>query len=207
MRRPPAAAAAVLLLGALLAGCSDDEAVPLPGRPDESNVDVATPELQRQKERLGVEDCRAGTGGPVEGGLPELVLPCFGGGTDVDLSTLRGPLVVNFWAGWCGPCREEMPALQEFHETYGDRVPVLGIDYADTVPGVAMDLVEETGVTYPLLADPGAELGTGTEVRVVGLPHFVLLDEDGRIAHQSPGGVDSAQELVDMVEEHLGVDL
>jgi thiol-disulfide isomerase/thioredoxin len=136
-----------------------------------------------------------------------VTLACFGGGPDVDVSTLRGPLVVNFWQGACVPCRQEMPALEEFHQRYGDEVPVLGIDYLDAQPGYAMDLVESTGVTYPLLADPDPQLGVEGEVRVVGLPHFVLLDADGRIAYQAPGGIESVDELVDMVEEHLGVAL
>lgn len=195
---------ALALLSALLTGCSDGPATLSPNPPA---IDVATPELVSQKERLGVEDCAPGEGDPIEGGLPEVTLECFGGGTPVDMSTLRGPMVINFWQGACVPCRLEMPALEEFHQTHGDRVPVLGIDYLDAQPGAAMDLVERTGVTYPLLADPEPLLGQSGSVRVVGLPHFVLLDAEGRIAHQSPGGVEDVDELVALVEEHLEVTL
>ena len=206
MRRAAVSLVATALVAGLLAGCSSDDGdAPRPGP---SGVDVDTPALREQKARLGVEDCAPGDGtGPVDGGLPQVTLPCFGGGPDVDVSTLRGPLVVNFWQGACVPCRKEMPALEEFHQRYGDEVPVLGIDYLDAQPGYAMDLVESTGVTYPLLADPDPQLGVEGEVRVVGLPHFVLLDADGRIAYQAPGGIESVDELVDMVEEHLGVAL
>jgi thiol-disulfide isomerase/thioredoxin len=205
VRRAAASLLATALLSGLLAGCSDDPSAPDVNAP---KVDVDTPALREQKARLGVEDCAEGDGaGPVEGGLPQVTLACFGGGPDVDVSTLRGPLVVNFWQGACVPCRKEMPALEEFHQRYGDEVPVLGIDYLDAQPGYAMDLVESTGVTYPLLADPDPQLGVEGEVRVVGLPHFVLLDADGRIAYQAPGGIESVDELVDMVEEHLGVAL
>lgn len=205
MRRAAASLLATALLSGLLAGCSTDPSAPDVNAP---KVDVDTPALREQKARLGVEDCAEGEGtGPVEGGLPQVTLACFGGGPDVDVSTLRGPLVVNFWQGACVPCRQEMPALEEFHQRYGDEVPVLGIDYLDAQPGYAMDLVESTGVTYPLLADPDPQLGVEGEVRVVGLPHFVLLDADGRIAYQAPGGIESVDELVDMVEEHLGVAL
>jgi thiol-disulfide isomerase/thioredoxin len=205
VRRAAASLLATALLSGLLAGCSEDPSAP---DVDAPKVDVDTPALREQKSRLGVEDCAEGEGtGPVEGGLPPVTLACFGGGPDVDVSTLRGPLVVNFWQGACVPCRQEMPALEEFHQRYGDEVPVLGIDYLDAQPGYAMDLVESTGVTYPLLADPDPQLGVEGEVRVVGLPHFVLLDADGRIAYQAPGGIESVDELVDMVEEHLGVAL
>lgn len=204
MRRPLTAVLTAVLVAVLLGACSDGEPRFSPNPPD---VDVDTPALREQKARLGVEDCVPGDGAPVEDGLPEVMLPCFGGGADVDMSSLRGPLVINFWQGACVPCRLEMPALEAFHQTYGSQVPVLGVDYLDVQPGAAMDLVEKTGVTYPLVADPEPLLGIEGVVRLVGLPHFVLLDEDGRVVHQSPGGIESVQELVAMVEQHLGVSL
>ena len=79
-----ALAAAVLVL----TGC--DGAVPEPG---ESKVDVDTPALRDLKAETAVEECAPGDADA--GGLPELTLPCLGGGPDVDLSTLQGPMVVN----------------------------------------------------------------------------------------------------------------
>jgi len=195
-------AAAVVLLG----GCTaaTDQPRPEPGR---ARVDVDTSELRQAKARAGVDDCVAGDAEPVEGGLPAVTLPCFGGGPDVDLGSLRGPLVVNLWASWCGPCRQEMPVLQRFHERYGDRVPILGIDYEDPQVGAAMDLVRETGVTYPLLADPQSALQGATPFPGrMGLPMFAFVDDDGR-ATVVAGGVDSMRELTDLVEQQLGVRL
>ena len=80
-----------------------------------------TPDLRELKAEIGMEDCVPGPGG---GALPEITLPCLGGGTSVDLSSLRGPLVLSFWFAGCEPCKEEMPALQAFDDQYGDRVPV-----------------------------------------------------------------------------------
>ncbi len=141
------------------------------------------------------------------GGLPDLTLPCLGGGPDVDLAGLEGPMVVNLWASWCGPCRKEMPALQEFHETYGDRVSVVGIDYQDQQPAAALDLAKEAGVTYPLLADPGGDLNARDPLPPIrGLPYLLFLDADGELT-VVPGGIESADELVDLANEHLGTDL
>ena len=97
--------------------CSDDD--PNISFPGKARIDVDTPDLRQAKKEAGVEPCRPGTGAS---DLPAVTLPCFGGGPDVDLSTLEGPLVVNLWAVWCGPCRKEMPVLEEFHQQYGDRV-------------------------------------------------------------------------------------
>ena len=87
-----------------------------------------------------------------------MTLPCLGGGRDVDLARLRGPMVVNLFAQWCGPCRSELPYYQELHRKAKGKVQVLGVDYLDTQPKAALELVEQTGVTYPLLADPAGNL-------------------------------------------------
>ena len=193
------------VIAVLLAGCASGGPVPSPGP---AEVDVDTPALRSAKAAAGVEECRPGQGSPVDGGLPALTLPCFGGGPDVDLSRLRGPLVVNLWASTCGPCRQEMPVLQSFHEKHGDRVGVLGIDYQDVQTLAAMDLVRQTGVTYPLLADPQADLSGADPFPVLrGLPFLALVDEQGRVAHREYTILESEQELADLVDRHLGVAL
>jgi thiol-disulfide isomerase/thioredoxin len=114
-------------------------------------------------------------------------------------------MVVNLWAQWCGPCREELPYYQQLHEQAGDDVQVLGVDYQDTRPEWALDLLDQTGVTYPSLADPGGELRVPFRVR--GLPAIVLVDEDGGVAHREFVVIESYEQLATLVEEHLGVDV
>ena len=196
----------VLLLAAALTACTSDG-----GRIDvrPPDIDVDTPALREVKARIGMEDCEPGTGEPVEGGLPELTLPCLGGGPDIELSSLRGPVVINLWQAFCEPCREEMPALEEFHQQYGDRVPVLGIDFNDVHPDSALALAEETGATYPSIADPGGELMAEEAFAVArrGLPAFVFVDAEGKVVAQDSGGVESVAEIKAKVAEHLGISL
>lgn len=195
------------LLGAvlLLAGCAGDPATPPPAS---AQIDVDTAQLRELKRDAGVEDCEPGRGAPASGGLPAVTLPCLGGGPEVDLSRLRGPMVVNLWQSTCAPCREEMPLLQAFHERYGDRVGVLGIDYQDVQPVAALELVRETGVTYPLLADPQSELdGTAPFPRLRGMPFLALVDDDGRVVHREFVVLRSEHHLRDLVTEHLGIRL
>jgi thiol-disulfide isomerase/thioredoxin len=116
-------------------------------------------------------------------------------------------MVVNLWASWCGPCRAEMPAVADFYARYGDRVPVVGIDYEDPQTSAALELARDTGVTYPLLADPQGELQAKPPYGArVGVPSFAFVDADGK-ATLELGGIDSADELVAMAEKHLGVSL
>ena len=198
MRRllPAALAAAVLGLSACGGG-----GVPAPGP---STVDVDTPALRELKGETAIEACAPGEGG---GGLPDVTLPCLGGGPDVDLSTLAGPMIVNLWASNCAPCRKEMPALQEFYETHGDRVAVVGVDYQDAQPGAALELARRTGVTYPLLADPGGDINAREPLPVIrGLPYLVFVTADGEVT-ALPGGVESSQELAALADQHLGTAL
>jgi len=197
--------AAAVLVALVLTGCSEAAELPSPGP---AQVDVDTPALREMKVAAGVEPCRPGDDEPVEDGLPEITLPCLGGGDDVDLSSLRGPLVVNLWASWCGPCREEMPILQSFHERYGEQVPILGIDYQDQQVTGAMELVQETGVTYPLLADPQGSLDGATPIpRLQGLPFLAFVDAEGRVVHREFVTLETERQLRDLVDEHLGITL
>ncbi len=179
----------------------------MPGAPD---VTVDSAELRETKERIGMADCEPGPGtAPVEDGLPDLTLKCLGGGRDVDLSTLRGPLVLNAWAAWCEPCRTEMPVLEAFHDEHGDRVRILGLNVNDLHPDKALRLAEETGATYPSVVDPGGEVyGTQTLAFLrSGPPAFVFVAEDGTVAGRSSGKVTSVGQLESLVAEHLGIRL
>lgn len=204
--RRTALVGALVVVAGLLAGCGSEE--PAQGGLRPSSVEVDTPRLRSLKERLGMENCPRAQSPAADEGLPALTLPCLGGGRDVDMASLRGPLVLNLWQSFCGPCIKEMPALQVFHEQHGERVAILGIDYQDTRPEAALELARKTGVTYPSVADPGGDLnGRDGFPLLRGLPYLVLVDADGRIAHVRAGGIEEASELVDMVETHLGVRL
>jgi thiol-disulfide isomerase/thioredoxin len=195
---------AAVVLAVVLVGC-DDETRFVPG-PGPSKVKVDTPELRELKARAGIDDCVPGPGG---GRLPEITLTCLGGGTSVDLSTLKGPMVLSFWFAGCDPCREEMPALQAFYDHHGDQVPVLGVDFQDQYPGSALQTLEERGVTYPSVADPGGDLMDTDEFARIsrGLPAMFFIDAKGAISYAELGGLDSEDQITALVRKHLAVAL
>jgi thiol-disulfide isomerase/thioredoxin len=196
--------ASVVLPLLVLSACSADDATgKQSGGLFQANVDVDTPQLRAAKKDAGIETCEPGSGTEVADGLPAVTLSCLGGGPDVDLSSLRGPLVVNLWAQWCGPCREELPHYQRLHEEAGDKLDVLGIDYEDTQPAAALELAGRAGVTYPLLADPGATLHEPLRVR--GLPGVALVDSDGTVVHFDFTVIRSYDQLRDLVATYLHV--
>jgi thiol-disulfide isomerase/thioredoxin len=209
MSRAPLAVALVAALVVAVAGCAPATESSSAGVSNTgADIDVDTPQLRTIKESAEIAACEPGDASQVEGGMPNVTLPCLGGGPDVNVAGLRGPMVVNLWAVWCTPCRKELPILQRFHEKYGDRVPVLGIDYNDTQPEQALELARRSGVTYPLHADPQTELDHRTPLPSLrGLPFLALVDEDGQVVHQEFVELESKDQLVGLVNEHLGTHL
>jgi cytochrome c biogenesis protein CcmG, thiol:disulfide interchange protein DsbE len=134
-------------------------------------------------------------------GLPDLVLACLGEGPPVRLAGLRGsPLVVNLWASWCPPCREELPAFARLAES--GAVEVLGIDVEDD-PTDALTLLADVGVRYPSVRD--ATSTTQAPLRWTGLPMTLLVDPNGVVVHTVRGPVPDEAALAALVGEHLGV--
>jgi cytochrome c biogenesis protein CcmG/thiol:disulfide interchange protein DsbE len=131
--------------------------------------------------------------------LPKATLQPFGDGQPVDLAGLRGPMVVNLWASWCVPCAKELPYYQDFSEKYAGKVDVLGVDWQETRVDRARSLVTRTGVTYPLVSDPGGK------VRNTYLPKLIMLDGDGKVTYQKSIQIKSLAELEKLVQQHLGV--
>ncbi len=138
---------------------------------------------------------------PTAKALPAATLAAFGSGRPLDLAGLRGPAVLNVWASWCGPCRQELPRYQSFAEKYAGKVRVLGVDFEDTNAAAARALISKTGVRYPLYTDPDGHLGA----RV--LPEVILVDAHGHVAYRQYVEIASVGQLERLVEDHLGVSL
>ncbi|MRJ75385.1 redoxin domain-containing protein [Aeromicrobium sp. SMF47] len=195
---------ALVAVAALLtvAACGSDEPTstkPTFGGPAPT---FAPDELSGAKEAAGIEDCPA-PGRPAAD-LPDVTLECLGGGRAVDLSALGGkPTVINLWASWCAPCRNEMPLLAKADEAYGDRVQFIGIDFKDAAPDDAIELARATGVTYPQLVDP--EGTTVASLKVVNLPQTIFVDAQGRMVATERKEFRSYAELTAAIDDHLGV--
>jgi cytochrome c biogenesis protein CcmG, thiol:disulfide interchange protein DsbE len=120
---------------------------------------------------------------------PELELPRLSGNGVASLADYRGQVVVlNFWASWCEPCREESPLLQRWHERISKRDGlVLGVDALDEI-GHARAFIDEYGLTYPMLRD--GEGATRESFGILGFPETFVIDRQGRVAAVQRGPVD-----------------
>ena len=129
------------------------------------------------------------------------------GGGEVAMASLLGqrPVVLNFWAAECPPCRAELPEFQSFHENYGDRVLVLGIDLGQFTgqgtPEQGRELLAELGVRFP--AGYTEDASALPNYAVLGLPTTVFIDADGSVFTKWTGALNE-EVLVEKAEEMLG---
>jgi cytochrome c biogenesis protein CcmG, thiol:disulfide interchange protein DsbE len=133
---------------------------------------------------------------------PDLELPALNGDQTISLADYRGKAVVlNFWASWCEPCKEEAPMLQEAWERHRERgLVVLGVDAQDFRRD-ARRFAERYGLTYPLAHDgPGSSLG---RYGLTGFPETWWVDRQGRLVAHVRGEF-SQEELDRNIEKALG---
>jgi thiol-disulfide isomerase/thioredoxin len=158
------------------------------------------------KKAAGIANCPTSDPevAPVSSGLPDVVLPCLGGGREVRLAGLRGkPMMINVWAQWCGPCREEAPYLTEVAAGNKSDLMIIGIDHDDPRPELAIEFAQLSSWKYPQLADPDVLLRSALQIS--GPPQTFLVRPDGTIAYRHAGQFHSAAEIRNLVREHLGV--
>jgi len=121
-------------------------------------------------------------------------------GTQASLDLFAGePMVVNFFASWCGPCRAELPDFQEVHLANGDAVKFLGVNL-DLDEGTWRAFVEETQITYETVYQPGSELFN--ELEAVGMPSTAFISADGEVMLVYTGLLNQGL-LQDLIDEHL----
>jgi cytochrome c biogenesis protein CcmG, thiol:disulfide interchange protein DsbE len=117
--------------------------------------------------------------------LPSLRDP----GQQVSLSAYRGrPLIVNFFASWCGPCQQETPLLARYYRESGGNVVIIGVD-ADDKATAALRFVQAKGVAYPVGFESTPALSDAYGVSAIGIPETFFLDARHRIVKRVLGGV------------------
>ncbi|BBN97093.1 thiol:disulfide interchange protein (plasmid) [Deinococcus grandis] len=143
-------------------------------------------------------------GGPLVGkSAPPLTLQTLDGST-ISLVSLQGrPVILNFWASWCGPCREEAPLFRELstRQTGQEGLVVLGVLYLEPSEQNARDFIREYSLAYPNLRDPGTR--TGINYGVAGVPETFFISADGVVQHVDRGGL--SRERLNIGLQKIGV--
>lgn len=170
MTRPRLPVAAALLAAMTLAACTRGDTTPSASATLATNA-TSAPLLPATVDALPAMDA---------------------GGFDDLLAQLHGtPVVVNFWASWCVPCKEETPLLVQAHRLNGDRVQFLGVDILDSREGAVRFLAEQ-GVGYPSVFDPANAIGISQDLFAPPMTRFYAAD--GTLVATVPGQL-SARDL------------
>lgn len=143
---------------------------------------------------------------PIASDMPyakDFSLHSLDGNKKVELKDFKGkPVVINFWASWCGPCREEMPFLERSWKQYRDKgVIFIGIDVLDDEK-TAREFLTAFGISYANLKDQSGEVAS--KYGVIGLPATIFIDKEGRIVRKNYGpflGDDGEKNFIRQVEE------
>lgn len=118
-------------------------------------------------------------------------------GAEINLTSLRGtPLLINYWATWCEPCRVEMPILQEFYERHrASGVRILAVNLGET-PDIIRRWVDEYGLTFDIILDPQQSLAALYQIR--GQPSTYAISPSGIITaiYYGPVNTDQLQAII-----------
>lgn len=129
---------------------------------------------------------------PVGSQAPAFTLPRLVGAGSVSLASLRGhPVVLNFWASWCPPCKSEAPALEREWQKYGSRgVRFVGIDKSD-IASEARTFVNAHGLTFLMLGDGSGDVTSSYGISQ--LPETYVLDSTGKVVAHIAGPITSSE--------------
>jgi len=132
----------------------------------------------------------------------DTLLNCLTGSEKISVESLRGPLIVNVWGSWCGPCADEMPIFVEFNHHANGKVKLLGIAVEEAKAQDSKDFIVANGVTWPNLYDAK---GITRAVFGMGVPVTWFIDKQGTVVYKHVGVVNSTDELIDLTAKYLKV--
>lgn len=123
---------------------------------------------------------------------PSFTAPLLDGSRPLSLLSLRGhPVLLNFWASYCAPCKDELPFLQTVYRRYHVRgVVVLGVDAQDDARAQAQTMARHFGLTYPIVSDKQGDVADRYTIQ--GTPMTVFIDATGHMRGVTAGGLDQA---------------
>ena len=132
----------------------------------------------------------------------DTLLNCLSGTEKISVESLRGPLIVNVWGSWCGPCKQEMPYFVDFHHQANGKVKLLGIAVEEAKAQDSKDFIISYGITWPNLYDAK---GITRAIFGMGVPVTWFIDQQGTVVYKHIGVVETTEELIELTAKYLKV--
>ena len=133
-----------------------------------------------------------------------VTIDCLDGTSGAQLGALKGPMIINVWGSWCGPCKEEIPILRSFYEKAKGKVALIGVDVEESSVEDGQKFVASSGITWPNLYDPD---GRSREYFGMGVPVTWFIAADGSVVGKKIGVITDESELISLTNKYLGVKL
>ena len=134
----------------------------------------------------------------------DITLNCLTGSEKISVTSLRGPLIVNVWGSWCGPCADEIPVFVDFYQQASGKVKLLGIAVEEAKAQDSKDFIIAYGITWPNLYDAKGETRKNFGM---GVPVTWFIDEQGTVVYKHIGVVKSTEELIELTAKYLKVEI
>jgi len=175
-----------------------------------TSVPVDTGQLAGARTEAALADCPAPASTPgANAALAGIVAECLGTGRTYDLgdATAGTPLLVNMWATWCYPCRQELPILADYAARAGDKLNVLTVHAKEGAgnPYLVLKFLTEVGVRLPATLDTDGKIAAALRAPRV-FPSTILIRADGTVARVLPQVFHNTDDIAGAVRTHLGVE-
>ncbi|CAB4673101.1 unannotated protein [freshwater metagenome] len=133
-----------------------------------------------------------------------IALGCLDGSPGAPVNALQGPIIINVWGSWCGPCKQELPIFRSFYSKSKEKVQLVGVDVEESSIKAGQSFVLKNGITWPNLYDAD---GASREYFGMGVPVTWFISADGTVAYKHIGVFKNEIELISLTSKYLGVKL
>jgi len=134
----------------------------------------------------------------------QIKLDCLDGSVGASVNALSGPIIINVWGSWCGPCKEEMPILRSFYAKAQGKLQLVGVDVEEASIKTGQEFVLKNGINWPNLFDSD---GRSRAFFGMGVPVTWFIAADGSVAYKHIGVLKNEIELITLTSKYLGVKL
>ena len=131
-------------------------------------------------------------------------IPCIDGKISVLLSQIKGPALINVWASWCEPCREEIPIFNKLYRLNAGKIQIIGIDVEEKNKEVGIKFALEMGMNWPQLFDNKRKT---VPIFGTGIPVTLFIDKEGNIVYKKIGSIDNFPEITSLIKDKIKLDL